>query len=370
MERSNVKIAYTHDWLYKFAGAEIVLSTMEEIYKAPIYTLFYANECIDNLGVDTSYIHSSFLNNIPNIHKIYKNFLPLYPFAFGKFDLSEYDIVISSSHSAAKGFRKSKNQLHICYCHTPMRYIWDMYDSYMEKMPLYKRAPFYATAKLLRKWDVENSKNVDFFMANSHFVAKRIEKIYGRKSKVIYPPVDINRFKLERKKDDYYLFVGRIINAYKKTDLVVESFNRLGKKLIVVGDGDDLQKIKSIAKNNIEFTGWMKSENVKEIMSKAKALILPSIDDFGIVSIEAQACGTPVIAYGEGGATETVINGETGIFFNEQSADAIVKAVNIFEKMKYEFNVELIRRNAERFSKSRFKNEFKMFVSAVSGIEI
>ena len=365
-----MKIAYTHDWLYRFAGAEIVLKAMEEIYRADIYTLFYADKCVSELGIDNDMVHGSFLQSIPGIYKTYKNFLPLYPMAFRGFDLSDYDIIISSSHSAAKGFEKQKDQLHICYCHTPMRYIWDMYDDYVEEMPLYKKMPFAAVAKFLRKWDVENSKNVDFFMANSKFVAERIKRIYKRDAKVVYPPVDTDRFRVEDKKEDYYLFVGRLINAYKKVDLVVEAFNRLGKKLIIVGDGDDLEYLKSIANNNIEFKGWMGSNDVAEIMKKAKALILPSIEDFGIVSIEAQACGTPVIAYNKGGAAETVLDRKTGILFNSQTAEAIVEAVSEFESMSSVFDVDLIRKNSERFSKDRFKKEFRTFVSAVSGIDL
>lgn len=365
-----MKIAYTHDWLYRFAGAEIVLKAMEEIYRADIYTLFYTKQCVSELEIDGNMVHGSFLQSIPSIHKTYKNFLPLYPMAFKSFDLSDYDIIISSSHSAAKGFKKQKDQLHICYCHTPMRYIWDMYDNYIKEMPLHKKAPFAAAAKFLRKWDVENSKNVDFFMANSKFVAERIKRIYERDAKVVYPPVDIDRFSVEDKKEDYYLFVGRLINAYKKVDLVVEAFNRLGKKLIVVGDGDDFEYLKSIANNNIEFKGWMNSNDVAEIMKKAKALILPSIEDFGIVSIESQACGTPVIAYNKGGAAETVLDKKTGILFNSQTAEGIVEAVNEFESMHSVFNVDIIRKNAERFSKERFKKEFKTFVSAVSGIDL
>ena len=365
-----MKIAYTHDWLYRFAGAEIVLKAMEEIYRADIYTLFYADECVSELGIDNDMVHGSFLQSIPGIYKTYKNFLPLYPMAFRSFDLSDYDVIISSSHSAAKGFEKQKGQLHICYCHTPMRYIWDMYDDYMDEMPLYKKAPFAAAAKFLRKWDVENSKNVDFFMANSNFVAERIKRIYKREAKVVYPPVDIDRFRVEDKKEDYYLFVGRLINAYKKVDLVVEAFNRLGKELMIVGDGDDSEYLKSIASNNIEFKGWMDPDDVAEIMKKAKALILPSIEDFGIVSIEAQACGTPVIAYNKGGAAETVLDRKTGILFNSQTAEAIVEAVNEFESMSSVFDVDLIRKNSERFSKDRFKKEFRTFVSAVSGIDL
>ncbi len=365
-----MKITYTHDWLSKFAGAEVVLSAMEEVLPAPIYTLFYTEGCADKIGIDHSMIHTSFLQSIPTIANNYKNFLPLYPLAVGNFDLSEYDLVISSSHSAAKGFRKREGQLHICYCHTPMRYVWDLYDDYKSTMPFYKKIPFSVSAKFIRKWDYDNSKNVDFFIANSKFVAERIERIYGRKSKVIYPPVDVDQFKPEADKEDYYLFVGRLINAYKRVDIVIKAFNRLGKRLIVVGDGDDMKQLQSIAEDNIEFYGWLDSGKLGKIMSKAKALILPSIEDFGIVSVESQACGTPVIAYKKGGALETVIESKTGMFFNKQTAENIVEAVNKFENQKLHFDIDEMRKNAERFSKEKFQSKFKKFLNSATGIKL
>lgn len=363
-----MKAAYTHDWLSKFAGAEVVLSAMEEVLVAPIYTLFYTNRCAAKIGVSNSSIHPSFLQSIPAIDRNYKNFLPLYPLAVRNFDLSQYDLVISSSHSAAKGFRKRERQMHICYCHTPMRYVWDLYDDYKNAMPFYKKMPFSVSAGFIRKWDYNNSKNVDFFIANSKFVAERIKRIYGRESKVIYPPVDVDQFKPETKKEDYYLFVGRLLNAYKRTDIVIKAFNTLGKRLIVVGDGDDMRQLKSIAGDNIKFVGWLDTQELGKIMSKAKALILPSIEDFGIVSVESQACGTPVIAYRKGGAVETVIEGETGLFFDRQTPENIVETVNKFENQKFHFDIAFIRDNADRFSKKRFQKKFKNFLSSTVDI--
>jgi len=367
--KKEMQIAYIHDWLYKFAGAEVVLSAMEEVIHRPVYTLFYSKECAVNVGLKSNSIHTSFLQSIPNITENYKNFLPFYPFAVRNFDLSEYDLVISSSHSAAKGFKKRDGQIHICYCHTPMRYVWDLYGDYKKAMPLYKKLPFAISAEFIRRWDYNNSKNVDFFIANSRFVAERIKRIYGRNSKVIYPPVNVDQFKPETKKEDYYLFAGRLINAYKKVDIVIKAFNTLGKKLIVVGDGDDMRKLKSIAGDNIKFTGWLDRRELGKIMSKAKALILPSVEDFGIVSVESQACGTPVIAYRKGGATETVIEGKTGLFFDNQTYEDIVEAVNRFENQKFHFDANFMRENANRFSKKRFQKEFKNFLSSTVDIE-
>ncbi len=355
-----MKLAYTHDWLYKIAGAEEVLAAMLEVQPAPVHTLFYNKQAASELKIQD--IRATFLNEIPGIEKIYKNFLPLYPYAVKSWELEDYDVVVSSSHSVAKGFKKREGQLHICYCHTPMRYIWDLYNDYLKSLSPIKRVPFALVAQVLRKWDLETSKSVDRFIANSKFVAKRIKRIYGRDATVIYPPVDVDSFEPEEEKSDYYIFIGRLFNAYKRVDIVVEAFNELGKKLIVVGDGDDFESLKRIAKPNIEFTGWLKNREIVPILKKAKALILPSVDDFGIVSIEAQACGTPVLAYYKGGARETVIPERTGLYFFEQSKDAIIKAVVDFESVSDKFKTDDLVNNAKRFEKERFKREFESFL--------
>ena len=362
-----MKLAYTHDWLYKVAGAEEVLKAILDIKKAPVYTLFYNKQTANALGINE--IYPSFLNTLPNIEKTYKNFLPLYPLAVKSWDLQEYDVIISSSHSVAKGFKKREGQIHICYCHTPMRYIWDLYLDYKSSLKPYKRLPFSLTALTLRGWDVKTSKNVDYFIANSKFVAKRIKRIYKRDAEVIYPPVDIDKFEPEEEKNDYYVFVGRLFNAYKRVDLAIKAFNEMGKKLIVIGDGDDLEYLKSIAKANIEFTGWLNHEEIYPILKKAKALILPSIEDFGIVSVEAQACGTPVVAYFKGGARETVIPFKTGVFFLEDNVSSVIKAVKMLEQNYKCFNVNEMRRNAEKFSKSVFIKRFKKFLNNLRVIE-
>ncbi len=356
-----MKLAYTHDWLYKVAGAEEVLGAMLEVQLAPVYTLFYNKKTANELKIKE--IETSFLNNVPGIEKVYKNFLPLYPYAVKSWELEDYDVVVSSSHSVAKGFKKREGQLHICYCHTPMRYIWDLYNDYLRSLSPLKRVPFALTAHVLRRWDLETSKSVDKFIANSKFVAKRIKRIYGMDATVIYPPVNVESFEPEEEKSDYYIFIGRLFNAYKRVDIVVEAFNELGKKLIVVGDGDDFETLKRMAKPNIEFTGWLSHSDICQVLKSAKALILPSVDDFGIVSVEAQACGTPVLAYYRGGARETVIPDKTGLFFFEQSKEAIIKAVINFENVRRNFNTGDLINNANRFSKERFKREFKSFLN-------
>ncbi len=363
-----IKIAYTHDWLVRYAGAEVVLSVLEEIHKAPVYTLFYRDACIDKIGIDSSMVFPTFLQNIPFIEYIYRNFLPLYPLAIKSWQLEKYDVIVSSSHAVAKGFKKSENQIHVSYCHTPMRYIWDMYDNYSESLPAYKRPFFKSVRRILCKWDLESSKNVDFFLANSKFVAERIKKIYKRNATVIYPPVDLKKFNLSKIKDDFYIFVGRIVNVYKKVDVVVKAFNLLGKKLVVVGDGFDLRELRKKARSNIYFTGWLPSSDVANLMARAKALIIPSKDDFGIVSVEAQACGTPVIAFREGGVKETVIDGVTGIFFDKQTPESLINAVQRFE-VERDFDPYTIRKNAFNFSKEKFIVRFISFMQKI-GVDL
>ena len=356
------KVAIVHDWLISMAGAERVLESICSIYKeSPIFTLFYDKASVEKSPFENRDIYTSFLQHFPKIEKIYRNLFPFFGVAVEGLDLSGYDVIISSSHAVAKGFKKKDNQLHICYCHTPSRYVWDMYEDYANSMPVYKRPLFSLTVKYMRKWDLRSTEKVDYFIASSRFVAERIKKIYKRNAHVIYPPVDVEDFKVETDKDDYYIFISRLTNAYKKCDIVIEAFNRLDKKLLVIGDGEDRIKLQKRAKNNIKFLGWQNKKAINYYLGKAKALIFPSIDDFGIVSVEAQACGTPVIAYRGGGALETVIENKTGLFFDRQDVDSLVDAVRKFEKVESQFDPYILRNNAEKFSRTRFEKEFRDF---------
>jgi glycosyltransferase involved in cell wall biosynthesis len=290
-------------------------------------------------------------------------YLPLMPFAVEQFDLREYDVIISSSHAVAKGVLTKAHQLHICYCHSPIRYAWDLYHEYLHDAGLHKGLKGLIAKYMLhrlRQWDMLSSFRVDYFISNSNYIALRIKKIYNRDSITIYPNIDVKRFELCTEKDEYYLASSRLV-GYKKIDIIVEAFNKMtDKKLIVIGDGPDFKKIAKIAGNNITMLGYQPFEELKKKMQKAKALIFAADEDFGMIPVEAQACGTPVIAYGKGGALETVKENETGLFFREQTADAIIEAVTLFEKLHFDYTV--IRKHAEQFSEERFKSEIKNFV--------
>jgi len=365
-----LKIAIVHDWLVIYAGAEKVLEQILLLYpEADIYSL------IDFLPKDqrnfilNKEVHTSFIQQLPFAKKRYRNYLPLMPLAIEQFDLSNYDVIISSCYAVAKGVLTNSDQLHICYCHTPIRYAWDLYHLYLKEQGL-DRGLKGRIAKLIlhyiRIWDCTAANRVDHFIAISKYIAKRIKNIYGKNSTIIYPPVDVERFGLYTKKENFYLTVARIV-PYKKIDLIVDVFSKMpNKKLVVIGDGPDFRKIKSRDRKNIELLGYQPFEVLKNYMQRAKALVFAAEEDFGIVPVEAQACGTPVIAYGRGGALETVIEGKTGIFFKEQTVESLIEAINKFEKEQDRFDCYEMRKNAERFSNDRFKREFRELVEKVS----
>jgi glycosyltransferase involved in cell wall biosynthesis len=369
-----MKTAIVHEWLISYAGSERVLSRIAGLYpEADIYSLldFLSDE-------ERPFIHgrralTSFMQRLPMAKEKYRDYLMLMPLAIKSFDLSGYDLIITSSHTVAKGVRKRPGQIHICYCHTPMRYIWDLQNQYLKEAGLDKGirgAILKALFSRLRRWDVSTSKDVDHFIANSHYIKERIKRAYGRDAHVIYPPVDVEMFEVNKKKEDFFIAVSRMV-PYKKVDLIVEAFSEMGLPLIVIGDGPDFGKVKRKAAKNIELMGHLKGEILKMYMQKARALVFAAEEDFGIVPVEAQACGTPVIAFGRGGAKETVIpfiedpqeQPPTGIFFDEQTPSALIEAVKRFEKLEGRFNPSHLRRNAERFDKERFDKEFRDFVN-------
>ena len=290
------------------------------------------------------------------------------PTAVERFDLSPYELIISSSHAVAKGVLTNSNQLHICYSYTPMRYAWELRQQYLRESGLDRGLTGMLARMVLnymRRWDYAASTRVDHFVAISQYIADRIKKAYNRDAAVIYPPVDIDTFTLCTEKEDFYLTASRMV-PYKKIDLIVEAFSRMpDKRLVVIGDGPDFRKIKSKAGRNIELLGHQPTAVLKEHLQKAKAFVFAAEEDFGIVAVEAQACGTPVIAYGKGGVLETTIDRETGIFFPEQTVRSLSEAVRDFEKVSDNFDSLAIRKNAERFSEARFRKEFKEFVDKV-----
>ncbi|NGX63780.1 MAG: GDP-mannose-dependent alpha-(1-6)-phosphatidylinositol monomannoside mannosyltransferase [Candidatus Anoxychlamydiales bacterium] len=358
-----MKTAIVHDWLVSVAGGEKVLKLMHDLFPSPIYTLLKNPKALKGTFFEDKKIVSSFIEKLPFSTKLYQKYLMFFPFAIEQFDLSEYDVILSSSHCVAKGVLTRFDQLHICYCHTPMRYAWDLYFQYLNESNLKKGIKARLAQIILhylRMWDITSAKRVDEFIANSKFVANRIEKLYNKEAKVIYPPVDVNYFQPCYEKDDYYLTASRFV-PYKKVDLIVEAFSKMkDKKLVVIGDGPDMKKIKSKASKNIEILGYQNDETLKKYLSKAKAFVFAAIEDFGILPVEAMASSTPVIALSKGGVKESVVENKTGIFFNEQNIQSIMNAVEKFEKK--DFDLYKIREHAMKFSEERFKKEFNDFV--------
>ncbi len=360
------KIAFVHDWLVDKGGAENVLSSMLELFpKAPVYTLVYDSDgqCHDFLGEHQ--VITSFLQKVPQATKRYRSFLAFMPLAIEQFDLSDYDLIISSSHAVAKGVITGPDQLHICYIHSPIRYAWDFQHQYLHETGLERGLKGWLVKICLhyiRNWDVRTSNGVDHFIANSRFISRRVWKVYRRQSKVIHPPVDIETFTPHTEKKDYYLTISRMV-PYKKMDLIVSAFSEMPQKqLIVIGDGPDREKLEKLASNNISFLGYQPIEILKDHLQHAKAFVFAAKEDFGILPVEAQACGTPVIAYGKGGVLETVIDGRTGLFYYEQTVTSLVDAILRFESSVNGFSVDTICENADKFCKVRFQREFKEFV--------
>jgi len=354
----NTKILLVHDYLNQLGGAERTLKVFKNIFpNADTFALLYNKNKI-KLQFK---IKTSFIQKLP-LKKNYKLYMPIFPIAVKSINFNNYDVIISSSHAWVKNINKPKETLHICYCHTPMRYAWDLREQYLKRENVFLRPFISLFLAYLRYWDKKGSKNVDFFIANSKNVANRIKKYYNRKSTVIYPPVDTKLFKLNTKKREYYyLIVSRLIE-YKKVDLAIDAFKKINKRLVIIGIGRDEKRLKKLSKNNknIIFKGFAKSTELVKYYQNAKAFIHPQIEDAGITSLESQSCGTPVIAYAKGGALETVIEGKTGHFFHKQTPEALIKAIKEFEKMK--LNPKDCRKNALKYDKEIFKKKIKKFV--------
>ena len=356
-----MKIALIHDHLTQEGGAEKVLKTFQEIFpEAPTYTLFYDQKKLGSLFLGKD-IRTSFLQKIPGATKNYQWFLPLMPTATESYDLMNYDVVISSCSALAKGVITRSNSLHICYCHTPTRYLWSdthRYVAELKRSRLIKKVIPLVLSRL-RAWDQLAAQRVDFFIANSKNVSDRIEKYYRRQSIIIQPPVETHKFHISQKTEKYFLTGGRLV-PYKHFDLTVLAFNQLGISLKIFGEGPMLKKLKSLAKPNIEFLGKVDDEKLAELYSKAIAFIHPQIEDFGITAAESMASGRPVIAYAAGGACETVVENVTGKFFDEQSWEALADAVVRFKPQN--FNPQKIKEYAEQYNSSRFKKEIQDFI--------
>lgn len=355
-----MKTALVYEWLITRGGGEKTLESIYKVFPSPIHTLVHAPQKLKSGVFDLQEIHTSFIQKLPFATSFYRHYLPLFPLAIEQFDLRGYDVVISVSHAVAKGVLTTADQLHLCYCFTPIRYAWDLTHQYLEGVGGLQKAVARACLHYLRNWDIASLGRVDHFATISHAMARRIKKVYNRDSVVIYPPVNVEAIPFCDTKEEYYLTVSRMV-PYKKIDLIVEAFSHLPHhKLIVVGEGPEKKRIQALAGKNVELLGWRSDAEVRELMRKAKGFIFAADEDFGIVVVEAQAAGTPVIAFGKGGALETVVAGETGLFFYEQTMKSLCETICAFEKRA--FDPQRIRSHAERFNEERFSCEFKQFV--------
>jgi len=362
-----MRTAIINEWLETYAGAELVIEQMLKLYSgADMFALVDFLPESQRGFLQGCQVHTSFLQRMPLARRKFRAYLPLMPLAVEQYDLTDYDLVISSNHAVAKGVLTREDQLHVCYVHTPVRYAWDLYHSSLKEHGLSRGPKSWATRLILhylRLWDHATASRVDKFAANSHYVARRIWKTYRRRATVIYPPVDVNRFTVEPNKEEFYVTVSRLV-PYKRVDLIVEAFRRMpDKQLIVIGDGPERAELERHAPPNVKLLGRQPAEVVTQHLQSARAFMFAADEDFGISPVEAQACGTPVIAYGHGGATETVVSGTTGILFPEQSPESIVSAVEQFEGCRADFDPFAIREHAERFSVERFRRRFARFVA-------
>lgn len=354
-----MRVVLLHDWLTGFRGGERVLEAFCEIFPhAPIYTMFFQKGSTSSL-IDQKTIYTSYLNKIPNVHKFYRKLLPLYPHAINSFKIEDnFDLVLSSSHCVIKGLKKPNGSVHISYIHSPMRYMYDQYDNYFgANAPGYQRAGAKVFKKYITNWDLRSNMNVDYMIANSNFVNRRISKYYGRDSKVIHPFVDLKDFSEYRNKaslkKDYYLIVSAFA-PNKRVDLAIEAFAVSGKKLKIIGCGQQERLLRLKSTENVEFLGALTRSEVIKYLSEARALIFPGVEDFGIVPLESLAAGTPVVAFADGGVLET-LNEDVAEFFHSPSAEAIIEAVERIEKRQFSHD-DLVSR-ASCFSKELFKDK-------------
>jgi glycosyltransferase involved in cell wall biosynthesis len=346
-------------------GGEKVLEAILNLFPdADVFTHVYVPESVSP-DIYKHNVRTSFIQNLPFASKAYKKYLPLMPLALEQLDLREYDLVISSESGPAKGVLTGANTLHVCYCHTPMRYLWDFYQNYLEESGMITRMTFRIFAPLLRIWDTLTAQRVDFFVANSHNVARRIAKHYHRFAEVIYPPVDVQSFAPSRKTypvpKDYYLCVGQLV-AYKRVDLAVQACNCLRKQLVVIGDGPEQKKLKTMAGSTVTFLGRQDDTSLRRYMQCCRALLFPGEEDFGIVPVEALAAGRPVIAFGRGGVLETVRHGHTGILFPTQDTLSLCSAIKTLESGLHNFEPTTLTKEVERFSCKRFQSHFSRFL--------
>lgn len=358
-----MRVALVHDYLNQYGGAERVLECFMDLFpEAPIFTIVSDLSKMPERFREAD-IRNSFIQSMPFSGKHYKKMIGLFPMAVEQMDLQNFDLVLSSSSAFAKGVITNSEQIHICYCHTPMRFVWDLYHHYLKesKNPLYVKALPFVLHKL-RLWDQVSSHRVDHFISNSHNVSRRIWKYYRRDSHVVHPPVSLNYVEIPTTIEDYFLIVSRLI-PYKRIDLVIETFNQLKLPLIIIGDGYDKKRLQSLAGPTIKMLGYQSDQVIHEYYSKCKAFILAGEEDFGITPLEAQAHGKPVIAFGKGGALETVVDGVTGLYFKEQTIESLKESLSHFEHIV--FDGRAIHNHAIGFNEGRFKRDIMAYINKV-----
>ena len=354
-------MALVHDWLTGMRGGEKCLEVLCELLPgATLFTLLHRPGSVSP-AIERHPIRTSFVQRLPFAATRYRHYLPLFPRAIERFDLRGYRLIVSSSHCVAKGVIPPAGALHLCYCHTPMRYVWDLFDDYfaVERVGWLRHAVIRHFARRLRRWDRATADRVHHFIANSRHVAQRIERCYGRQAEVIYPPVDTAFFAAAEKNDGYFLVVSALA-PYKRVDLAVEAFNRLGLRLLIVGSGPEAGRLQARAKKNVEFLGWQSDAQLRHLYAGCRALIFPGVEDFGIVPVEAMASGKPVIAFARGGALETVLPGVSGLLFPEQTVESLVDAARRFDEGR--FAPQTIRAHALRFDRENYRRRMKQFI--------
>lgn len=365
-----MRVALVHDWLLGMRGGEKVLAAIAGLYpQAEIYTLLAD---VRSMPVFQKHrLHTSWLQYLPGVKSYYRKLLPWMPGAIERFRLDGFDLVISSSHCVAKGVKVPEGIPHICYCHTPMRYAWDLQDLYLERVP--KALQGWARHELqkLQQWDRETSNRVTHFIANGRTVQDRIKNAYGRESEIIHPPVDTEFYDLDRtvKREDYYLVVSALA-PNKRIELAIAACQQLKRKLVIIGTGSESKRLQQLAGSETQFLGWATNETIHQHLQQCQALLFPGEEDFGIVPVEANACGCPVIAYGVGGATETIrplgrVDDPTGVWFDQPTTASLVEAIQLFERQRGDIDPEVCRRSVERFSQARFVKEFSAYCTTV-----
>ena len=366
------RVAIVHHWWLSNRGGEAVCTAIAELFPDADFFFHVCDEALVRKSLPQNFsgnIYTTFISRLPGAKKHYQKYLPLMPLALEQIDLDDYDLVISSESGPSKGVVTRPDAMHICYCNSPMRYIWDLYHQYLSTAGRLTRILFPFIAHKLRMWDRLSADRVDFFIANSEFVRSRINKYYRRDAEVVFPPVNIQAFNAEQPREGFYLYLGQLL-PYKGVELAVEAFNQMGLPLVVVGEGELYDKLNAMAGSNVTVMGRQSFPVVRDLLQRCRGLIHPGLEDFGIVPVEAMAAGAPVIAYGKGGVLETVVHNKTGILFDEQNTKAIIEAVQKIEQGDISFDPFVLHQHAAGFDKAVFRQKFLSSINKSLGASL